>query len=78
MPELPEVETMRRGVLPIVGRRIAGVRRTPCPRIPAARTNSLTVCDGRLIATNESRRVEFIKDVDHATRAEIPFYWRIN
>lgn len=26
MPELPEVETMRRGILPIVGSRIAGVR----------------------------------------------------
>ena len=30
MPELPEVETMRRGILPIVGCRIEDVQRTPC------------------------------------------------
>lgn len=36
MPELPEVETMRRGVLPVVGARIVAARRTPCPRKPIA------------------------------------------
>jgi formamidopyrimidine-DNA glycosylase len=30
MPELPEVETMRRGIAPIEGRRIREVRRPPC------------------------------------------------
>lgn len=30
MPELPEVETMRRGVLPVVGARIEDVVRPPC------------------------------------------------
>ena len=30
MPELPEVETMRRGIAPIAGARIADVMRTPC------------------------------------------------
>jgi formamidopyrimidine-DNA glycosylase len=30
MPELPEVETMRRGLLPIVGRRIESVSTPPC------------------------------------------------
>ncbi len=30
MPELPEVETMRRGIAPIVGRRIRDVRRARC------------------------------------------------
>ena len=30
MPELPEVETMRRGITPIVGRRIREVRRPRC------------------------------------------------
>lgn len=30
MPELPEVETMRRGILHVVGRRIAEVAREPC------------------------------------------------
>lgn len=36
MPELPEVETMRRGILSIVGRRITAFERTPCPRKPIA------------------------------------------
>lgn len=30
MPELPEVETMRRGILPIVGAQITEVQRPPC------------------------------------------------
>ncbi|MCR9116179.1 MAG: bifunctional DNA-formamidopyrimidine glycosylase/DNA-(apurinic or apyrimidinic site) lyase [bacterium] len=34
MPELPEVETMRRGVLPIVGSQVETVARTPCKRRP--------------------------------------------
>jgi formamidopyrimidine-DNA glycosylase len=34
MPELPEVETMRRGVLGIVGTRIADVERVACLRKP--------------------------------------------
>ncbi len=34
MPELPEVETMRRGVLPIVGSRVTDVRRPPCAKRP--------------------------------------------
>lgn len=34
MPELPEVETMRRGVLPIVGATIVKAERTPCPKRP--------------------------------------------
>ncbi|MEO1524835.1 MAG: bifunctional DNA-formamidopyrimidine glycosylase/DNA-(apurinic or apyrimidinic site) lyase [Planctomycetota bacterium] len=34
MPELPEVETMRRGVLPIVGQRIDSAERPPCKRKP--------------------------------------------
>jgi len=32
MPELPEVETMRRGILGIVGARIVDVERVACPR----------------------------------------------
>lgn len=36
MPELPEVETMRRGVLPIIGSRIVGVERARCRRRPIA------------------------------------------
>lgn len=34
MPELPEVETMRRGILPVVGSRILGAEKLPCPRKP--------------------------------------------
>jgi formamidopyrimidine-DNA glycosylase len=34
MPELPEVETMRRGVLEIVGATIAKAERTPCSKRP--------------------------------------------
>jgi formamidopyrimidine-DNA glycosylase len=36
MPELPEVETMRRGILPIVGRRIDRAERAVCKRRPIA------------------------------------------
>ena len=38
MPELPEVETMRRGLLPIVGRRVEDAQRVACPRKPIAIT----------------------------------------
>ena len=34
MPELPEVETMRRGLLPIVGGRITDAQKLACPRKP--------------------------------------------
>ena len=34
MPELPEVETMRRGIAPIVGARIQAAQRTPCAKKP--------------------------------------------
>jgi formamidopyrimidine-DNA glycosylase len=36
MPELPEVETMRRGILPVVGGRIVDVRRERCRLKPIA------------------------------------------
>ena len=34
MPELPEVETMRRGVLAIEGATIEAAQRTPCSKRP--------------------------------------------
>ena len=34
MPELPEVETMRRGVLAIVGAKVSRAERTACPKRP--------------------------------------------
>jgi formamidopyrimidine-DNA glycosylase len=55
MPELPEVETMRRGVLTIVGARIRDVERVACRRRPIAiapridhfrrRTIGRSICD---------------------------------
>ena len=36
MPELPEVETMRRGLLPIVGATVSDVLTPPCSRRPIA------------------------------------------
>jgi formamidopyrimidine-DNA glycosylase len=55
MPELPEVETMRRGIRPIIGHRIAAVERPPCrlrpivlePRIDslARRMHDRTIID---------------------------------
>jgi formamidopyrimidine-DNA glycosylase len=48
MPELPEVETMRRGVLPIVGDRIVRAERPPCQRKPIQFTPSIRVFDRRV------------------------------
>ena len=48
MPELPEVETMRRGVAPVVGARILAVERLPCPRKPIAVTPGLTAFNRRI------------------------------
>ena len=48
MPELPEVETMRRGVLPIVGQRIASVERPPCDRKPILFEPTLKTFDARV------------------------------
>ncbi|MDP1562880.1 MAG: bifunctional DNA-formamidopyrimidine glycosylase/DNA-(apurinic or apyrimidinic site) lyase [Pirellulaceae bacterium] len=38
MPELPEVETMCRGIAPLVGRKIVAAGRLPCQRRPIAVT----------------------------------------
>jgi formamidopyrimidine-DNA glycosylase len=54
MPELPEVETMRRGIAGIVGARIVGVERTPCPRKPIEVTPSAGVIARRVVG----RRIE--------------------
>ncbi len=54
MPELPEVETMRRGLLAVVGRRIVRAELPPCPRKPIAIAPSFselaTSVDGQTIA----------------------------
>lgn len=41
MPELPEVETMRRGILAAVGSRVRGVAAEPCERRPILLTPEL-------------------------------------
>ncbi|TWT98613.1 bifunctional DNA-formamidopyrimidine glycosylase/DNA-(apurinic or apyrimidinic site) lyase [Stieleria varia] len=48
MPELPEVETMRRGVLPIVGTRIVSAERPPCPRRPILFQPTISTFDRRV------------------------------
>ncbi|MFV0441975.1 MAG: bifunctional DNA-formamidopyrimidine glycosylase/DNA-(apurinic or apyrimidinic site) lyase [Planctomycetaceae bacterium] len=48
MPELPEVETMVRGIRPVVeGSRIADLRACPCPCRPLTITPALAVMAGR-------------------------------
>ena len=49
MPELPEVETMRRGVLPIVGSRIDAVRATGCRKRPISITPKLPTLRRRTV-----------------------------
>jgi formamidopyrimidine-DNA glycosylase len=48
MPELPEVETMRRGVAPVVGAKIVVAERLPCPRKPIAITPGLAAFKRRV------------------------------
>jgi len=48
LPELPEVETMRRGLLPIVGSRIESAQRPPCERRPILLTPRIDAFDRRV------------------------------
>jgi formamidopyrimidine-DNA glycosylase len=48
MPELPEVETMRRGVLGIVGTTIVSAERTPCAKKPIAITPRIDYLNRRV------------------------------
>jgi formamidopyrimidine-DNA glycosylase len=48
LPELPEVETMRRGILPVVGRRIESVDRTTCSLRPILLRPRIDAIDRRL------------------------------
>jgi len=56
MPELPEVETMRRGVALIAGSRIRGVRRPPSRLVPIQITPRLHALRRRVIG----RRIESV------------------
>jgi len=70
MPELPEVETMRRGVLAIVGGRITAVERVPCavrpiavrPRVDAFRRRAV----GRIVAAVERLGKRVVLRLDNA------------
>jgi formamidopyrimidine-DNA glycosylase len=55
MPELPEVETMRRGIAAVVGGRIVAVERMPCPRKAIAITPGLAVLRRRIEGTHIER-----------------------
>jgi formamidopyrimidine-DNA glycosylase len=55
MPELPEVETMRRGIVGIVGARIVGVERAPCPGKPIEVTPSAGVIARRVVGRRIAR-----------------------
>jgi formamidopyrimidine-DNA glycosylase len=48
MPELPEVETMRRGIEPIIGSRIRSVSRPPCQRRPIQISPTVDVIHQRI------------------------------
>jgi formamidopyrimidine-DNA glycosylase len=49
MPELPEVETMRRGILTAIGGRIVGAARVRCLRRPITITPKLPAIQRRLV-----------------------------
>ena len=57
MPELPEVETMRRGILPIVGALIVAAERTPCSKRPIGITPRIDRLSKR-IAGQKIERVD--------------------
>ena len=54
MPELPEVETMRRGLLPTVGRKITAIEDLRCPRKPIAIMPQLGTIARRMVGTRIS------------------------
>ena len=51
MPELPEVETMRRGILPAVGSRIRAVTRPRCSKRPIEIQPSFATLRRRIVGT---------------------------
>ncbi|HYO25716.1 MAG TPA: DNA-formamidopyrimidine glycosylase family protein, partial [Lacipirellulaceae bacterium] len=55
MPELPEVETMRRGLEPAVGCRITGVERAACARKPITIEPDVTALARRTVGTRIER-----------------------
>jgi formamidopyrimidine-DNA glycosylase len=49
MPELPEVETMRRGILAAVGSRVTDVSKLRCPKLPIAITPAMPTFRRRVV-----------------------------
>lgn len=72
MPELPEVETMRRGIEPVIGRRIAGVERPICRKKPISLTPLLAAwrarAVGRSIVASSRAGKRVVLELDSADR----------
>lgn len=72
VPELPEVETMRRGILPIVGSTVADVGRVACPRKPIEVAPRIDVFRRRAVGRRivdvrrAGKRVLVVLDTDDA------------
>ncbi|MHB8970072.1 MAG: bifunctional DNA-formamidopyrimidine glycosylase/DNA-(apurinic or apyrimidinic site) lyase [Pirellulaceae bacterium] len=72
MPELPEVETMRRGVLPVVGARITGIGRPACRLHPILVSPRLSTFQRHVVGSQIQRldrlgkRLLVWLDTDHA------------
>ena len=55
MPELPEVETMRRGILNAVGSQVAEVTKLRCSRLPIEIKPGIAAFRRRVVGTTISR-----------------------
>ena len=75
MPELPEVETMRRGVLPVVGATIEAAERPRCSKKPIAFTPGWRTLrkrlEGRRIAKADRLGKRLVLQLDDAGRLVI-------
>lgn len=73
MPELPEVETMRRGLLPLVGLTVRQVVQPPCQRRPIAVEPSWSSLRRRMIG----RSITGIGRVGKRVVVELSGAWRL-
>ena len=60
MPELPEVETMRRGVLAIEGATIEAAQRTPCSKRPISIKPRIDHLTGGSVAPKSYRSIDSV------------------
>ncbi|MEM6473136.1 MAG: DNA-formamidopyrimidine glycosylase family protein, partial [Planctomycetota bacterium] len=74
MPELPEVETMRRGVLPVIGHKIVAAERPHCERKPILLEPEIEAWNrlliGRRIGGVSRLGKRVILEIDRAGRSE--------